>query len=237
MSNNIELKGYSKKFPKTVNLGFRDEAIINLCRNKKVVHIGCTDWPNQEELMSNETLLHQKLFNIVEKVVGIDIDEDGISAYRSMYPNEEFFVGDVAASDGLRKNLGKRELDLILIPDVIEHIEDGRRFLLGVREIALHTSAQVVLTTPNAFSLKTFLPVFVNLDYTHPDHCALHNEFTLKHLIESAGFEIASISYYQRSIEVRYGKILSILVKPIDWIARIIPRLGDGIIVTVKKIT
>ena len=234
MANNTDIKGYSKKFTKTIHLGFRDEALVKLCRDKKVVHIGCTDWPNQEQLMSLGTLLHQKLFKSVDKIVGVDIDKNGILAYQSMYPQEVFLVGDVAESHDLRKDLCDQEIDIVLIPDVIEHIEDGKKFLLGVRDIALESGAQVVLTTPNAFALKTFLPVFLNRDYTHPDHCALHNEFTLKHLIESANFEITSIGYYQRSIEARYGKIMSILVKPIDWIATVIPRLGDGIMISIR---
>jgi hypothetical protein len=226
--------GYSKNFSKTRNLGFRDTVITNLCRGKKLVHIGCTDWPNQKQLMSLGTLLHQKLFQVVDKVVGVDIDEKGIFEYRSMYPNEEFYIGDVGESDPLRKSLSKMPLDLILIPDVIEHIEDGKTFLLGVRDMAIDAKALVVLTTPNAFALKTFLPVFLNLDYTHPDHCALHNEFTLRHLIEAAGFEVIDISYYQRSIAARYGRVMSILVSPVDWIAKLIPRFGDGIILTAK---
>lgn len=227
--------GYSKKFPRTVNIGYRDEALIQICQSRRVAHIGCNDWPNQQDLMISGTLLHQKLLKVTTYLVGIDTDPLGIQMFNNEYPDQEFIVGDISDSKEVQEVIKARQIDIILIPDVIEHVEDAKKFLLAVGEAASKSGVEVVLTTPNAFSLKTFLPVFFNVDYTHPDHCNLHNEFTLKHLVESAGYQVNYTRYYQRNIKQRYGSFMNFVVTPLDILAKWIPHLGDGIIMSVKS--
>lgn len=61
---------------------WRDDYLLNLAKGRKVLHIGCTDWPYTEEKIENGTLFHDKLVKVAKKVVGIDISEEGVKVMR-----------------------------------------------------------------------------------------------------------------------------------------------------------
>ena len=228
--------GHAKRFPHRRNLGFRDRVILDLCRGKRVVHIGCTDWPYQEAQLASGALLHLSLLSAASACVGVDLDEVGIENLRSHFPGELFMVGDISSDQSLFDELVKFKPDVILVPDVLEHVENARSFLLGIGKLlAQLDTAECILSTPNAFSLKTFLPVFAGFDFTHSDHCLLHNEFTLEHVLADSNLAIHELNYYQRDISNRYGSMLSRISAPLDLIARIMPRLSDGLIVRFGK--
>ena len=122
---------------------------------------------------------------------------------------------------------------MILIPDVLEHIEDSRSFLLGIKKVLSGTQAIGVFTTPNAFALKTFIPALVGIDFTHPDHCSIHNEFTIAHAMRDVNLRIRRIDYLSRDISERYGFTMQILTKPLDWLCRAFPRFADTLYIEV----
>jgi len=125
------------------------------------------------------------------------------------------------------------QADYILIPDVLEHIENSRDFLVGIQKVLLGSNCKAIFTTPNAFAIKTFLPVFFGLDFTHPDHCSIHNEFTIQHAMNDANLKVIKLNYLSRNISQRYGPILQLISKPFDWFCRIFPRFADTLCVEV----
>jgi hypothetical protein len=236
------VKNYRKRFDtKNIYLGERDNFLINESRDKHIAHIGCTDWPDQISQMLTDNFLHSKLLKTARTVTGFDIDIEGISSLCLHFPMEKFIVGNIATDPEVRGVLIKLAPDVIIIPDVLEHVENAREFLLGLKscldEINVGRESNktiAIFTTPNAYALKTFLPSLLGLDFTHPDHCLLHNEFTIRHVFADAGLRIHSVSYAKRSIRARYGRLASIVTIPIDLIGRLIPRFSDTLIVTVS---
>lgn len=225
-----------KKFRKSKWLGYRDSHLLEICKNKKIVHFGCTDWPYQIEQIANGNLLHSKLINTANSVIGIDVDSEGIAELQRTYKDHLFIEGDISTSESTKNEILKFKPDILLIPDVIEHIENSRLFLSAINELMKKTKCIAVITTPNANSLKTFLPVFFNLDFTHPDHCLLHNEFTITHVLKDSDVKISEINYLSRDIAPKYGVILKILSLPIDLISRFLPRFSDTIIVVTEEL-
>lgn len=225
---------YAKRFPKRRFLGNRDLMLIEASRNARVVHLGCTDWPNQVEQMLNNNLLHSKLCDITSACLGVDVDVEGVENLRRSMPGREFHLGDISSSSGLRQLIIDFTPDVILIPDVLEHVEDARAFLAGLKDILSRTGATAILTTPNAYALKTYLPILIGLDFTHIDHCLLHNEFTLEHVLSDVQLAIVEIGYYKRDIGPRYGSIMQALSAPLDLICRIVPRFSDGLMAKVS---
>ena len=228
------MTSYMKRFPKSSYQGNRDNFLIKTSRSKRVVHIGCTDWPNQLNQIKNDVLLHDKLIKEATLVLGVDVDKYGLDYMKKLDSNLILERGDISESKELREKIILFRPDLILVPDVLEHIENQRSFLKSLKEINEQSRSTICITTPNSFALKTFLPVLFGLDFTHEDHCLLHNEFTLQHVLKDAGFMNFKISYLSRSIKYRYGKLAEIISSPINRLTKIIPRLGDTLLVEIE---
>jgi hypothetical protein len=61
------VSNYSKRFQETKYLGDKARRLQELSNNKIVVHLGCTDWPNQIEQIHKKNLLHLKLMESSKK--------------------------------------------------------------------------------------------------------------------------------------------------------------------------
>ncbi|MEJ2722066.1 MAG: class I SAM-dependent methyltransferase [bacterium] len=85
------------------------------------------------------------------RVVGVDISENNIGiaeAYAGVFDNAEFRVLDIIENADQMDALGV--FDVILLPDVIEHIpKDRYTALFGSLERALSPSGRVLLTFPS----------------------------------------------------------------------------------------
>jgi hypothetical protein len=227
------MSSYTKRFSKSEFLGDKTKHLLSISSNKVVCHLGCTDWPNQIEQISKKNLLHIKVLGVAKKVVGVDVDIDGLNHLQQLYADKNFICGDISTSSKIQQELIDYHPDYLLIPDVLEHIENSRDFLVGIEKVLSKTGAVGVFTTPNAFALKTFIPVFFGLDFTHPDHCSIHNEFTIAHAMNDADLKIIKISYLSRDISDRYGSLMQIITKPFDWFCRLFPRFSDTLYIEV----
>jgi hypothetical protein len=231
------MDGYGKRFCKSEFLGDKTKHLLSVSSNKVVVHLGCTDWPNQIEQISKQNLLHIKILNATKKVIGVDVDVDGINHLQKLYPEKDFICGDVSTSNKVQQELIDYFPDYLLVPDVLEHIENSRNFLVAIEKVLSKTGATAVFTTPNAFALKTFIPALFGVDFTHPDHCSIHNEFTILHAMNDANLQIIKVGYLSRDISERYGLLMQLITKPFDWFCRLFPRFSDTLYVEVTSLT
>lgn len=142
-----------------------------LCKNKKVLHVGCTDYPFSEY----ENNLHSYLNTIgVEFLDGMDIDEDGIQEMKK-YVSGDYYTN--------LKDI-KKTYDIVLVPETIEHIPNIQIFLSELEAI---NTTHIFITAPcffNEFKNKEF--GFVNEKYyeiVHPDHKVWFTPYTLKNCI------------------------------------------------------
>lgn len=150
----------------------REHYFKELCKNKKVLHIGCTDWP----IFNPNNNLHIKLSKISNSIDGFDIDIEGINILRK-YVNQEYF------SDF--KDLSKRNYEVCLIPETIEHVDNVKVFLENISTI----NAEIFLiTAPNCFAKGRHKRNYWGKDYfielVHPDHNCWYSPYTLKNQIE-----------------------------------------------------
>ena len=44
----------------------RERFIIDCCKDKKVLHLGCADWPYTEERIQDGSWLHEKISNVTK---------------------------------------------------------------------------------------------------------------------------------------------------------------------------
>ena len=95
-------------------------------------------------------------YRVSKEIVGVDLDENGISTLKKLMPNHEFINHNIEKLDTCT-NLTGRKFDLIIAADVYEHLYNIGDFLDGARKL-LNTNGQLLLTTPNSFFPKTNAP-------------------------------------------------------------------------------
>lgn len=139
----------------------------DLCRDKKVLHIGCSDYP----FSNPSSTLHASLSKIAKELHGCDVN--GIEELRSYIPGVYFnSIDDV--KDGY---------DVILVPNIIEHLINPGIFIEALFKIPFK---QMFVLVPNyriweqaKYENGAFL------ERIHPDHYAWYSPYTLFHLFSS----------------------------------------------------
>lgn len=142
-----------------------------LCAGRRVLHVGCSDWPITDPSRS----LHVALDAKCVQLDGFDVHPE---AFASLQPHVkgEFFSNwsDVTGS-----------YDLLLVPEVIEHVGDVEGFL---KQLDAVDAPHIVLTAPDAyqcfkrhFEYQGDTETFVEI--VHPDHNCWYTAYTLTNVI------------------------------------------------------
>lgn len=146
------------------------------CKGKKVLHIGCVDWP-----FHPENNLHIALQDVAEYADGYDINQE---RYKLLDPyikeDAELWVDLPNASHGVNSNY-----DVVLIPEVIEHVDDLPKFFWQMDEIP---TKQYIVTVPCAVQCAQHsFGVDGNevVEVVHPEHLCWYSPYTLKKTIET----------------------------------------------------
>jgi Bacterial protein of unknown function (HtrL_YibB) len=162
------------------------EFFADLCRGRRVLHVGCTDFP----IFDPATNLHLKLVPVCAVLHGLDTDRDGLATLRAHGAGETY-----ASLDEITESY-----DVLLVPEVIEHVANVGEFLNGLARVR---ASRVVVTAPcvighflnGAFNyagvpgrLGGFVQHFGDptayIEEVHPDHNCWYSPYTLANTLE-----------------------------------------------------
>jgi len=149
----------------------RVEVFRTMCAGKRVLHIGCADWP----ITDPRTSLHLALESVCAQLDGFDIHEDALAAL-APYTRGRLFSRFEDIVD---------EYDVVLVPEVMEHIPHVEQFLQSLS--ALKTTF-FLITVPDAFSCQSRHFDYVSgsetfVEVVHPDHNCWYTPFTFSNTI------------------------------------------------------
>lgn len=139
------------------------------------------------------------------KVVGIDMDQRRLNqAKSSLNPdNLTFIVGDAT------KDVPEDAWDVVVMSNVLEHIEDRVGFLTRLR---IATAAKRFLIRVPLFERDWLMPLRRELQiqyYSDPDHKIEHTVRELREEVSEAGFEIIELNTIWGEIWVECHTIVS----------------------------
>lgn len=150
--------------------------------NKKVLHIGCTDYP----IFDAKNNLHIKISKYTSVLHGMDVDKDGLDVLNRHYAGTYF----TDLNDSY-----KFEYDTVLVPETIEHVENVGLFLKEISKVKAET---FIITGPNAFNdygvneYDDKINIFT--ESIHPDHNCWFSPYTLKNAIEKySGLNVTEV--------------------------------------------
>ena len=207
----------------------RCDLIKDLCNGKRVLHLGCTNYPYTEESIQNKMLLHFDLEKVAKDLWGIDADQAGIDLLRS-YGSEQIVLGNL---EDLSSVEIKGTFDIIVAGEIIEHLSNPGLFLDGIRRF-MSRETRLLVTTVNAYCAIRFLWYGVRgkqgrNEFVHPDHVAYYSYSTLKLLLERNGMHVENFLFYDIGREHRpHNRRLMNAVN--DIFVRFAPQWADGVI-------
>lgn len=153
--------------------------ILNYCKGKSVLDVGCV---GEKYPPTSPKSLHRMISKVSTFCIGIDTNREGIELMKKLGYN-------VIIADAENFKLPYK-FDRIVASEVIEHLSNPGLFLDCVKE-HLKPSGLLILTTPNARSLRHFL-----LNWSDSfDHKLLFNLQTLVQLLLFKGFKIVEVQY------------------------------------------
>lgn len=211
----------------------RDKWLVDLVKNKSILHVGCTDHPITAEKIATGRILHGQLMQSAKQVVGLDYDTEGVTRLRELYPSHEFVLHNAEQLPGCEA-LRDRTFDMVVAADVVEHLSNFGMFLDGVKSL-LTKDGRLVLTTPSAFSIKRMAPMAVlGVERVHPDHTAYYSLATLKRILSRYGFEIESGAMFQWKNPTWKNRLVNAVFSP--FVALSGGRLSDEIAVVARRV-
>jgi ubiquinone/menaquinone biosynthesis C-methylase UbiE len=215
----------SRKF----DLVQRVDYIKKACVGKKVLHLGCTNYPYTKESLDNDMLLHFEIAKVAREVYGFDFDQKGIDVL------EESGVKNLYRAD--LEKLEEVELDetfdVIIAGEMIEHLSNPGLFLRGIQRF-MNRETSLVITTINAYSAMRFMIYGLRghggaLEPVHPDHVAYYSYKTLSLAVERENLRVKEFLFYDLGTEHRKFNRWFFNVFN-DVAVGISPHLCDGVI-------
>lgn len=214
------------KFPPIVYVSDKIEFLARLAAGRRVLHVGCAD--AAAEVHSKEQagrLIHSRLAGTAKEVWGCDIDEDALHQLRDSFGFERLVVAD--AQDLRPGNFGGQSFDLVIAPEVIEHLPNPGGLLESVPRI-IRPGGMLCITTPNgALRIKTWLHSLLGVEDAVPEHVVLFSFASLSVMYRHFGYsEPRWFSTLERHGSAR-NQVANVLLEPL---VRRFPRYADCMI-------
>lgn len=222
-----------KRISRTDFVSNRDEFILSLCKEKRVLHIGATDWPFTREKLDKGQLLYVRIGNVAKEQIGIDLDEESATFLNKKdVPNSTVLVLDMNTVHDLDFTP-----DIILFGETIEHLINPGIALDNLKKVMTEDTI-LVTSTPNAFALKNFANAFRGIERQHPDHSMAFTYRTLIQLLAKCDLAVINAKFtflpgHTQSDDLNWkGKFESFLRV---WIGSRFPLLASTLLIVAQK--
>lgn len=196
----------------------RETYLLEASTGRRVIHFGFLDSIFLEQKLADGSLLHARLGKVTTSLYGVDVDAAVLARYRHRTGDLQNLLWDIA--DGSVPEPLQQPFDLILFPEVLEHVPNPGTVLTNLADLCRRTGAQLCLTAPNCFEMYGFMAAMHGIELIHPDHCYTFTPFTLSRLLQLAGFKLLEFKQYNFGSALAPGITkagMVVLCEPEDW--------------------
>jgi 2-polyprenyl-3-methyl-5-hydroxy-6-metoxy-1,4-benzoquinol methylase len=209
----------------------RIDFVIANCAGKCVLHLGCAASGVTAESLRDGTLLHLRLREVAKRVIGMDLDGTSLTLMRA-HGIPDLIEWDV---ERLAEWKSEEPIDVVMLGETLEHLSNPGLCLRGVSALLGHSDATLLLTVPNAFSLRRLIPMAVQRrELVMPDHTAYFSPSTLTAILGRYQLTVEQLLMYS-DIDRATSRSKRFLKHV--WNAtllRAMPQLAEGLIVIAK---
>jgi SAM-dependent methyltransferase len=221
------MKAWGKRVPKGCWVGGwtdRDATVVDLCRDKRVAHLGAADAPFHLDKARAGDLLHTKVRAVAAGLLGFEFCREAVEELRA-----EFGIDDIIVTDATHPlgDVEPHSFDVVLCCDVIEHVSNVGGLLDTCRDL-LRPNGLLVVTTINATALKPAVRAVFGREDVHFEHTAYFSYSTLCQVLVMNRFipeRFGTFSYptFSRAVGLFFRTV-----------ARLAPGTADGVLVTAR---
>lgn len=165
----------------------RIDVFGKLCQGKRVLHVGCADWP----ITNPATSLHLALEKVCATLDGVDPHAEALEQLAPFTKGRLFSrLEDVTDS-----------YDLVLVPEVMEHVPNVPEFLEQLQAI---DATSFLISVPDAFQCRGRHFDYLDTTQTfvevvHPDHNVWYTPYTFANTIRKySGFTLQKMWFFNR---------------------------------------
>ncbi len=214
---------WTKSIPKNCFVD-RDKLVVEQCRGMTVLHVGAADAPFEVDKGRAGELLHQKIQQVAQQLIGVDVDDEAIRALTGL-GIDNIICADICSDDVL---VGQT-FDVVLCCDVIEHVTAPGALLAACRRF-MRADSKLIVTTINATAMKPALRALMGKESVHNDHVGYYSFATLGKLLTTSQLRPVEFAAFA------YPTVNSF----IGWLSRSImslaPGTADGIVINARRV-
>jgi len=177
----------------------RSEFLLNITKDKRVLHIGCCDHIQVIlNKIENRTWLHGLLTENCSYVAGIDINKEAIQYVNdniplpSQYKKTQretnpynLYYADITVM--MPKELESEKFDYAILGEVVEHVNDPVCFLKAVKKNLENNVEKIIITVPYAFGVRQMFNGFLKRENINSDHRYWFTPYTIAKVCLEAG--------------------------------------------------
>lgn len=201
----------------------RETFLLEQCRGKAVLHLGCADSPYTRERVESKTLLHVKLAQEAKCIVGIDLDRGAVSHLQDLGVS----TVKVGNAERLEEFDHQSTYEVIVAGEILEHLPNPGRCLLQAKKL-LSANGVIAISVPNAFSAKSMLRVALGIELVHPEHVCYYSPATLHRLAAMHGLECQIAGFYASRAQRLHVRLLDSIV--LGWARTFLPQCSEGLL-------
>ncbi len=162
----------------------RAELLEDWCSGRTVLHVGFADHqPLIASRAASGQWLHARLCRSARACYGVDINADAVDAAKRL-GFDHVFTLDIHEQDAA-DSLQSLPVDLVMVPDVLEHLSNPAAFLKRLAE--LFPVAEFIISVPNALALRNIAHTLTGMERVNTDHRAWFSPYTLQKVLADAG--------------------------------------------------
>jgi 2-polyprenyl-3-methyl-5-hydroxy-6-metoxy-1,4-benzoquinol methylase len=174
---------------------------------KKILEIGAA---------YGSTLNYLKLEGIASEVVAVDLFEDFLN--KDLYKEvDNFIFGDIEKLDLSQYN---NYFDIILLPDVLEHLIDPQATLTKIKKL-LKNNGSIFISIPNIRHYSVFKKIFIRGDFRYEESGILDYThlrfFCKKNIVDLVNNSQLKLNTITSSIKLYKGKSTAKIINKLTF--------------------
>lgn len=190
---------------------YRQEKILEICRDQSVLHLGFLQHKNWKEKFNNGTWLHSQICSVSKSCLGLDILSEEVEEVRKDL-GVDVRVADCTKLADVEIN---GHFDVVICGELIEHIDAPGALLESIKRFMRATSV-LVITTPNVFCeswVRSAWEGNEGVTFLNEEHVCWYSYMTLKQLLERHFYKEVHYDYYYSNGAQYKGKAIDTIKK------------------------
>lgn len=198
--------GYEMKL-KNNAVQTRLEFLLNRCKDKNVLHIGCCDHkPLIKAKVEHHIWLQRLLEEVSKTCIGIDIAEETIEYVKEEHFSNNVYYGDVTDISVTNK-IPNIDYNCVVLGEILEHVDNPADFISKLKstlvQLNFPADGEIIISVPNLFKMQR-IGLRKPVEIINTDHRYWFSPYTLAKVLIQGGIYPSEIIFVDQTFSNWY---------------------------------